>query len=348
MRARCVPKWWAWRFLQACVLILLGGCQTAAPSMGPIYRLHEADIPEPTTPVAVSIDDKRPKSELTFHAGSVELVDFANAIDVLTVDNFEPGPIELLKKSLAVTLSELTLPPTWAEVELRSFRVVVNRSSIMEVEYERQRQMSDGERMAEQQRMNHRYNRALAEYRKACKLAKKNGDPPPAPPRPPPSYLPPSAAPAVGVGVGMTVADGGGFGGIIGGIGAGLLAAAIVSDIEDQQPAVRRAVGVGVDALPGVTCTIGMHVRLHWPDGRREEFNIASNAHAPPPPILDFSQEDPLMLLTLSVNPTVQKAMEQASAQLASKGAAFLSRTPPPGAKMDIPKRGPSIPVGGQ
>jgi hypothetical protein len=281
MRLLCLTRCRFASLWLICLFCLATGCQTT-PDLGPIYKLREAEIPEPTAPVAVSITDKRPESDRKFHPGSVDLVDFANGFDVLTIENFEPKPIDLLKKSIASRLSQLRVPPTWAEVDLTGFRVVVNRSSIMEAEFERQRQMTDGERMMEQRRLNRQYQKALTEYRATCNEAKKNGDPPPtSPPCPPPNYLPPSGAPAAGLGVGMAVADGGGVAGVIGGIGAGLLAAAIVSDIEQQQPVIRHAAGIELD--PGVTCKIVMQVRLHWPDGRRGEFSIIADAHTPPP-----------------------------------------------------------------
>jgi hypothetical protein len=327
MRAFCLTNGWVSSFWIMCMLAFLPGCQST-PNAGPIYRLRDTEIPEAKTPVAVSIADKRPDSERTVFLGSVDLTDYGNAVDILTIDNFEPHPIELLKKSLAAHLSTLALAPTWAEVDLTSFRVVVNRTEIMAVEYERQKQMSDGERMAEQRRLQRHYNQAMAEYRKACRAAKKNGDPPPVAPTPPPSYLPPSAAPATGVGVGLAVADGNGMGGVIGGIGAGLLAAAIVSDMEEERPVIRHA--AAIETPSGVSCKIVMHVRLHWPDGRREEFDIASEAHTPPPRVIEVGPEDPSTVLRLSVIPTVQQAMKQASIQLSTKGAAFLGRQPVP------------------
>lgn len=303
------------------------GCQTTRP-IGPIYKLKAAEIPEPSVPVAVSIADKRPEAERAYHPGSVDLADFENAFDVLTIDNFDPQPIELLKKSLASQLAHLSPAPTWAEVDLTSFRVVVNRTEIMRAEYERQRCMSDTERMIEHRRLNHEYHKALAEYKKACKDAKRNGDPPPSsPPVPPPAYLQPSAAPAVGVGVGMSVADGGGVGGIIGGIGAGLIAASIVSDLEERRPVIRHV--AGFETVSGVTCKIVMHVRLHWPDGRRQEFDIVSESHSPPPRAIDAGQEDPATVLKFEVIPTVQQAIKQAGIQLSAQGGVFLTRQPP-------------------
>jgi hypothetical protein len=340
MRAFCLTKGWVSCLCWISALSHLCGCKST-PNAGPVYRLHESEIPEAKTPVAVSIDDRRPDSERACHLGSVDLADYGNAVDILTIDNFDPQPIELLKKSLAAHLSNLSLPPTWAEVDLISFQVVVNRSGIMEVEYARQRQMTETERMTEQRRLTRHYNSAMTEYRKACRAAKKNGQPAPLPPPPPPHYLPPSAAPGTGIGVGLAVADGNGMGGVIGGIGAGLLAAAIVSDIEDQRPAIKNA--AAIENPSGVTCKIMMHVRLHWPDGRREVFDIASEAHTPPPRIIEVGPEDPATVLKLSVIPTVELAMKQASLQLATKGAAFLgqqtTKSTAPGPGLATPTR---------
>lgn len=341
MRAFCLTTSWVSSLCILGILAFTSGCQST-PDAGPIYRLRGAEIPEPKAPVAISITDKRPESERKVFLGAVDLTDYGNAVDILTIDNFEPHPIELLKKSLAAQLSTLALAPTWAEVDLTSFRVVVNRTEIMAIEYERQKQMTDMERMAEQRRLQRHYNQALAEYRKACKAAKKNGDPPPIAPTPPPSYLPPSAAPSTGVGVGLAVADGNGMGGVIGGIGAGLLAAAIVSDMEEERPVIRHA--AAIENPSGVSCRIVMHVRLHWPDERREEFDIVADAHTPPPPVIEVGPEDPSTVLRLSVIPTVQQALKHASIQLSTKGAAFLARQPAASTTDSEPLPPPSVP----
>lgn len=301
-------------YILASILIVTVGCQAPVASKGPLYKLRGDSFPQATTPIAVTISDRRPATDCKYQPGSVDLVDYEHAIDVLTLDNFEPDPLALLEKAVAGRLSELPVPPTWAEVDVTRFRVTVNRTEITAAEYERQRHMSDSERIVEQRRLDREYHRALADHKQAKKAAKQAGLAPPPPPCPPPPYLPHSAAPGVGVGVGLATSQGGGAAGIVGGIAAGLIAAAVVSDLEDQGPAILRV--SSSDTPSGVTCHIEMHVRLHFPDNRHKEFDIAADAYSPPPDRMDGGPENPLMALQLSVIPTVQQAIEQASQKI--------------------------------
>ncbi len=124
-------QWWM------VLLCLLAGCKTAADN-GPLYKLQALEERALATPVAVSVTDKRPPNERKYVAGAVVPVDYQQGIEMLTLDNFDPQLTDLLKQSFAQRLSTLTPAPTWADVEITSFRVVVDRREILAAEYDQQ------------------------------------------------------------------------------------------------------------------------------------------------------------------------------------------------------------------
>ncbi len=126
------PSWY-WLLL----IIVVVGCKTAA-NLGPVYKLQPMEERALAAPVAVSITDKRPEKERQYQAGAVTPVDYQQGIETLTLDNFEPQLAGLLKQSFAQRLSTLSPAPSWADVEVTRFRVLVDRREILAAEYDQQ------------------------------------------------------------------------------------------------------------------------------------------------------------------------------------------------------------------
>lgn len=130
---RC-PARLSWCWL---LLTVLTGCQTTA-TKGPIYKLPAMEERALTVPVAVSITDKRPAKERDYLPGAITPVDYQQGIETLTLDNFEPQLADLLKQAFAQRLSTLSPAPTWADVEVTRFRVLIDRREILAEAYDQQ------------------------------------------------------------------------------------------------------------------------------------------------------------------------------------------------------------------
>lgn len=118
------------------IVALLGGCQ-ATVNKGPIYKLPVPEEHALAAPVAVSITDSRPPAERQYQPGSIIPVEYQQGLETLTLDNFEPQLADLLKQAFAGRLSQLTPAPSWADVQVTRFRVIVDRREILAAEYER-------------------------------------------------------------------------------------------------------------------------------------------------------------------------------------------------------------------
>ena len=119
------------------LLTVAAGCQTAA-NPGPVYKLQTPPERALKVPVAVSITDQRPSTERHYRSGAIIPAEYQQGIETLTLENFEPQLAELLKQSFAEKLSTLSPPPSWADVEVTRFRVVVDRREILAAEYDQQ------------------------------------------------------------------------------------------------------------------------------------------------------------------------------------------------------------------
>lgn len=260
------------RRLSWCWLLLLAfaGCKTTADK-GPIYKLHAMEERALATPVAVSITDKRPVKERQYMPGAVTPVDYQQGIETLTLDNFEPQLADLLKQAFAQKLSTLSPAPTWADVEVTRFRVMVDRREILAEAYDQQ-------------------------------LAAEE------------------IAPVVGLGAGMVE---GSVGGIVSGVGGGLVAAAMAANKRKEVESHRTAWS---HAEPSVTCEIEVHVQLHWPNDRREVFDLQAQSHSMAPGFGAF--EDVLNELKWNIIPTVEQTIVQISDRLHLRAEACLKNNP--------------------
>lgn len=117
--------------------ICFGGCATASKE-GPIYKLRLPEAQAPAAAVAVSVTDNRPEKERSYRRGAIQPAEYQDGIETLTLENFEPHVTELLKQSFSQRLSALSVPPVWADVEIRRFRTLIDRREILAAEYERQ------------------------------------------------------------------------------------------------------------------------------------------------------------------------------------------------------------------
>ncbi len=130
---RCATRLsWCWLLLLA-----LAGCKTTA-DQGPLYKLQAVDERAVAAPVAVSVTDKRPPKERKYLPGAITPVDYQQGVETLTLDNFDPQLAELLKQAFAQRLATLSPVPTWADVEITRFRVVVDRRDILAEAYVQQ------------------------------------------------------------------------------------------------------------------------------------------------------------------------------------------------------------------
>ena len=130
---RCLIRLsWCWLLLP-----VLAGCKTTADD-GPVYKLHAQEERALAAPVAVSVTDKRPAKERKYLPGAVTPVDYQQGVETLTLNNFEPQLADLLKQAFAQRLSTLTPAPSWADVEVTHFRVVVDRREILAAAYDEQ------------------------------------------------------------------------------------------------------------------------------------------------------------------------------------------------------------------
>lgn len=300
------------------LVLIIAGCHQATQPHGPLYIIKQASYPPGGAPVAVTITDARPADERTFQDGSTDPVDFENAVDLITLENFSPHPQDLLKDCLTHYLADLPSPPSWADVELTHFQCRVNRQEILAAEYRRQLRMSASERMEEQDRLDREYRKALAAHNKAMKEAKKSGKPPPPLPPSPPHYIHSEDSASMGVGMGLGVGSGvgsmaqSGIAGVVTGITAGVITAAIAEDMINEK--IQAANWNGVSS--GVTCDISCNVTLHWKDGRQETFPVQTQSRSFIDPETDSHITSVTRELKLQVAPTVTQAIDRVGMEL--------------------------------
>lgn len=250
---------------------LLAGCQAFSKPIaaGPSYAL--ADFPEAAAPhdVVVELTDYRADWERHFYRGSEDPAQYRKGVTFLAAENFRPAPLERVRQIVAERLAALSEPPAWAEVRLKSFRVVDHRERALQSEYQRRRTMTHAERLAERQREFDELQECRRQYRLAVQQAKREGRPPP--PNPCPA---PDSEYHVGVGVSSDMVGTGGGGLVgVGVIGAALLAGEALKPeriLEGPPPELPSTYG------PGITCEITATVVLHWTDGRHDEFEVAA------------------------------------------------------------------------
>lgn len=125
---------YCWVLFALC--LALTGCKTTV-NKGPIYKLQVPQEHALAAPVAVSITDSRPATERAYQPGSIIPVEYQQGIETLTLENFEPQLAELLKQAFAERLSQLQPTPSWADVQITRFKVIVDRREILAAEYER-------------------------------------------------------------------------------------------------------------------------------------------------------------------------------------------------------------------
>jgi hypothetical protein len=222
-----------------------------------------------TDVVSLGLTDHRPDWERHYYAGSSDPAQFQRGVTFLAAENFAPAPFDQIPQIVAEQVQRLPDPPVSAEVHLKSFRVVVNRTAALQAEHVRQRTMTHRERLAERQRRFDEHQECRRQHRLAVQEAKREGRPPPASP-----CSAPQSDYHVGVGV-SSDAVGTGAGGLI---GVGVVGIALLS--QDLLKTERLLEGPPAELPssygPGITCEITASVVLHWADGRQAEIEVAA------------------------------------------------------------------------
>ena len=109
----------------------LCGCFTTRPiAHGPWYDLHPVVPSAASSLIQVSINDKRPKWERNYYQGSKNPDRTGNGFTFIPIESFTPKILEKLSQELKQNLSSLNEAPERVEIDLKSFRVVLNEEGV--------------------------------------------------------------------------------------------------------------------------------------------------------------------------------------------------------------------------
>ena len=258
----------------------IAGCAELPIAAGPSYSVAPCSALDITAVMPVEIRDARPAWERQYHAPHRKPEGYRRAIGLIPLENFTPSVRDQIRTLIEQHAAALRPVPTWGELEIRSFRVVLNNTEKLQLRYEE---------MLEAERRNGRWNFAVSDSGGVSvgvgfgvghdRFHTPVGfGPAPFPPPPPPATFEQTRRSMIAAGE-------------------------------------RKLIGPP-DELPmrygqGVTCEIEAAVTLHFSDGRSETRELNVMHHAPPQDVLVYESEN-------DVPKTVEGALADFAAQLAS------------------------------
>ena len=240
---------------------LLAGCAELPLATGPSYALAPGPLADPAAVLPIEVRDVRPAWERQYRAPSQKPEGYRRAIGFLPLENFDPPLTERFRAIVERHAAAQPVAPTWGEIEIRSFRVVVNNVEKLRLRYE---ELCGG-----------------ANSRTAFGIGVSDSD-----------------AVTVGFSVGMGTPDrfGPRFGPHHPLPPHPIEQAAFEQNRRSIIADGKRLLIGPPDELPmhygpGVTCSIDASVALHWSDGRSGTYDIRIVRESNPPDVIVYEAE---------------------------------------------------------